>query len=99
MSFTSEAHALAETFIDGSRKTVQNAAELFDEARLPADAGHVARALLLHQISLEECGKLEMLYVATAEVLRGQAIDAAPSASMKRRTERTPTFWPDARPN
>ena len=75
MPLTSEARFLAETLIDGARKTVQNADELFDEARLLADAGHVARALLLHQISLEECGKLEMLYVATAEVLRGQAID------------------------
>ena len=75
MPLTSEARFLAETLIDGARKTVQNADELFDEARLLADAGHVARALLLHQISLEECGKLEMLYVATAEVLRGQAVD------------------------
>ncbi|GEM_PF-4381241 len=75
MPLTSEARSLAETLIDGARKTVQNADELFDEARLLADAGHVARALLLHQISLEECGKLEMLYVATAEVLRGQAVD------------------------
>lgn len=75
MSLTAEARTLAEALIDGARKTVMNADELFDEARLLADAGHVARALLLHQISLEECGKLEMLYVATAEVLRGQAVD------------------------
>lgn len=75
MPLTAEARTLAEALIDGARKTVMNADELFDEARLLADAGHVARALLLHQISLEECGKLEMLYVATAEVLRGQAVD------------------------
>lgn len=75
MPLTAEARALAEILIDGARKTVMNADELFDEARLLAEAGHVARALLLHQISLEECGKLEMLYVATAEALRGQAVD------------------------
>lgn len=75
MPLTAEARTFAETLIDGARKTVMNADELFDEARLLADAGHFARALLLHQISLEECGKLEMLYVATAEVLRGQAVD------------------------
>lgn len=75
MPLTAEARALVEILIDGARKTVVNADELFDEARLLAKAGHLARALLLHQISLEECGKLEMLYVATAEVLRGQAVD------------------------
>lgn len=75
MSLTPEARSLALALIDGAQKTVMNADELFDEARLLAGAGHTARALLLHQISLEECGKLEMLYVATAEVLRGQAVD------------------------
>jgi len=75
MPLTAEARALAETLIQGAQKTVMNADELYDEARLLADAGHVARALLLHQISLEECGKLEMLYVSTAEVLRGQTVD------------------------
>lgn len=75
MHLSSEARTLAYTLIDGAQKTVMNADELFDEARLLADASHVARALLLHQISLEECGKLEMLYVATAEVLRGQTVD------------------------
>jgi AbiV family abortive infection protein len=75
MHLTSEARALAITLIDGAQKTVMNADELFDEARLLAGAGHVARALLLHQISQEECGKLEMLYVTTVEVLRGQAVD------------------------
>ncbi len=75
MHLSPEARTLANTLIDGARKTVVNADELFDEARLLAGAGHVARALLLHQISLEECGKLEMLYVATAEVLRGQPVD------------------------
>jgi AbiV family abortive infection protein len=75
MHLSPEVRTLANTLIDGAQKTVMNADELFDEARLLAGAGHVARALLLHQISLEECGKLEMLYVATAEVLRGQAVD------------------------
>ena len=75
MHLSSEARTLAYTLIDGAQKTVMNADELFDEARLLADASHVARALLLHQIFLEECGKLEMLYVATAEVLRGQTVD------------------------
>lgn len=75
MALTPDAESLALTLIEGAQKTVTNADELFVEARLLAGAGHVARALLLHQISLEECGKLEMLYVATFEVLRGQTVD------------------------
>jgi AbiV family abortive infection protein len=75
MTLTAEAKALAMMLIDGALKTIKNADELFDEARLLADAGHVARALLLHQISLEECGKAEMLYVAVSETLRGQPVD------------------------
>ncbi|SFQ41058.1 AbiV family abortive infection protein [Variovorax sp. 770b2] len=63
------------TLIEGAVKTIKNADELFDEARLLADAGRVARALLLHQISLEECGKAELLYVSLIEVLRGQLVD------------------------
>jgi AbiV family abortive infection protein len=72
---TSETRALATTLLDGAIKTIKNADELFDEARLLAGEGHVARALLLHQISLEECGKAEILYVSVAEALRGQSVD------------------------
>jgi len=75
MTLTPEAKSLAMTLIEGAMKTIRNADELFDEARLLAGAGHIARALLLHQISLEECGKSEMLYVSVAAVLRGQAVD------------------------
>jgi len=75
MTLTSEAKSLAMTLIGGVLKTIKNADELFGEARLLADAGHIARALLLHQISLEECAKAEMLYVSLAEVLRGQPVD------------------------
>lgn len=75
MPIAPEAKSLASTLIEGAVKTIKNADELFDEARLLADAGHVARALLLHQISLEECGKAELLYVSLTEVLRGRPVD------------------------
>lgn len=75
MTLTRETKSLAMTLIEGTLKTIKNADELFDEARLLADAGHTARALLLHQISLEECGKAEILYVSLAETLRGQPVD------------------------
>ena len=38
-----------------------NAEELFQEASLLGSHGAICRALFLHQISLEECGKIEML--------------------------------------
>lgn len=75
MPLTAEAKSLAMTLIEGAHKTIKNADELFDEARLLANAGHVPRALLLHQISLEECAKAEMLYVTLTEVIRGQPVD------------------------
>jgi AbiV family abortive infection protein len=77
MPLSPETKALATTLIEGAAKTVKNADELFDEARLLAGSGHIARALLLHQISLEECGKAEILYVSLFEVLRGQPVDTA----------------------
>jgi hypothetical protein len=64
MPLTPDAKTLAMTLIEGAVKTIKNADELFDEARMLADAGRVARALLLHQISLEECAKAELLYVS-----------------------------------
>lgn len=75
MPLTPDAKSLAMTLIEGAVKTIKNADELFDEARMLADAGRVARALLLHQISLEECAKAELLYVSLSEVLRGQPVD------------------------
>ena len=42
----------------GAEKTFDNAERLFHEAELLAKGGAVARALCLHQISLEECSKV-----------------------------------------
>lgn len=47
--------------IGGAEKTFDNAESLFYEAELLAKAGAVARALCLHQISLEECSKVNNL--------------------------------------
>jgi AbiV family abortive infection protein len=48
---------------------------LFYEAQLLANHGAIARAYFLHQISLEECGKIEMITAATTSILRGETID------------------------
>ncbi|SEB11887.1 AbiV family abortive infection protein [Paraburkholderia sartisoli] len=63
------------TLIEGLVKTFENADELYDEALCLAERGSVARALLLHQISLEECGKADMLCVAVFSSVRGEDID------------------------
>ncbi|MGF6648996.1 AbiV family abortive infection protein [Paraburkholderia sp. GAS82] len=70
-----DAKELAQTLIDGLEKTFQNADELYDEAVHLAGTGAVARALLLHQISLEECGKADMLCVSVFSLLGGEKID------------------------
>lgn len=75
MQLSPETKTLAANLIDGIAKTIVNADELYDEACLLAGAGHIARALLLHQISLEECGKAELLYASLTQVLSGHPID------------------------
>jgi AbiV family abortive infection protein len=50
-----------EVLVRGAEKTFDNAERLFFEAELLAKAGAVARALCLHQISLEECSKVNNL--------------------------------------
>ncbi len=47
--------------IAAAEATFSNAEDLYDEAQALAKSGHHARAVFLHQISLEECGKLELL--------------------------------------
>ncbi|HET6523540.1 AbiV family abortive infection protein [Sphingopyxis sp.] len=50
-----------ELLIDGAQKAFDNAEALFGEAQLLAAHGSRARALCLHQISIEECSKVEYL--------------------------------------
>jgi AbiV family abortive infection protein len=47
--------------VRGAEATCANAEELFLEAVMLREAGHLSRACFLHQISMEECGKVEML--------------------------------------
>jgi len=59
----------------GASKALLNAKELFKEASLLHSHGALSRALFLHQISLEECGKLEMLGNWAASLLMGFEVD------------------------
>jgi AbiV family abortive infection protein len=56
-------------------KVRDNAEQLFCEASLLRAAGALSRALFLHQISLEECGKVDMLGAWAISHLTGMVPD------------------------
>jgi len=60
---------------EGAAKVFQNAEDLFHEATALHAAGALSRSLFLHQISLEECAKIDMLGAWAASVLTGTKID------------------------
>lgn len=61
--------------LEGAEKTFANAEQLFGEARILAEAGAVPRALCLHQISLEECSKLDSLGAWATSLVLGFEVD------------------------
>jgi AbiV family abortive infection protein len=67
--------ASLDVLLSGAEKTFENAERLFFEAELLAKAGAVSRALFLHQISLEECSKLDTIGVWAVSVLVGLEVD------------------------
>jgi AbiV family abortive infection protein len=63
--------ALLSVIVCGAEKTLDNAEKLYFEATLLAKAGATARALCLHQISLEECSKIESMGAWVTSLLSG----------------------------
>lgn len=63
------------TLLDGAEKTFDNAEQLFCEAHALASIGARARALSLHQFSLEECSKVDSLGVWATSLVLDLAID------------------------
>ena len=61
--------------VSGAQKIFENAESLFNEARLLTANGFFIRALVLHQISLEECAKIEILGGWGTALLMGQQVD------------------------
>jgi AbiV family abortive infection protein len=59
----------------GASKALENAVDLFEEAYLLRSHGAFSRALFLHQISLEECSKIELLGAWSTSVLMGREVD------------------------
>ncbi len=66
-----DANGMLNTLADGAAKVLQNASDLYDEATTLHRTGALSRALFLHQISLEECAKIEMLGAWAVSVLAG----------------------------
>ncbi len=59
----------------GAQLTYTNAEELYAEGDLLRRNGSMNRALLLHQISLEECGKIEIIGVWAMNIFLGGDVD------------------------
>ena len=68
-------YPLLPVLLDGAEKTFENAEQLFEEARILAEAGAAARALCLHQISLEECSKIDSLGAWATSLVLGFEVD------------------------
>lgn len=62
-------------YADGAHKIFRNAESLYDEAQLLGQAGHFARASVLHQISMEECSKIYLLGATATSILSGVEVD------------------------
>src|SRR5690554_704085 len=59
----------------GANAVFRNADELWSEACALAQLQHFSRALFLHQISLEECAKVDMLGAWATSLLLDHDVD------------------------
>jgi AbiV family abortive infection protein len=66
-----------QRFIEGAEMIHANAAALYGEALILRNAGAIARASVLHQISMEECSKVDTLGAVVVSILGGQEVDDA----------------------
>lgn len=65
---------LAE-LIRGAEITFANAEQLFQEASLLRENGHLSRSIFLHQMAMEECAKVDMIGAAAVSILTGHQVD------------------------
>jgi AbiV family abortive infection protein len=70
-----ERDAFISELSQGISKAFENALELYQEATLLRSHGAFSRALFLHQVSMEECGKIEILGAGVTSLLAGRDID------------------------
>jgi AbiV family abortive infection protein len=67
--------ALLAELARGAQKMFENAEALYREAKILSAAGSLARALFLHQISLEECAKIEIVGAWAVSLLAGIPVE------------------------
>src|SRR5688572_10967666 len=75
MSGSESAPDLLNEIGRGIDVTFANAKELYEEAQILYKAGRLSRPLFVHQISLEECGKIEMIGAWATAVFLGLKMD------------------------
>lgn len=71
----------------GGELCFDNARLLFEEARLLRQNGAIARAVCLHQLSNEECGKMELLVGWAMRIFVGDEVDSKQMAKALRSHE------------
>src|SRR5712664_3052592 len=64
-------------YSQGAQLIFENAEALYNETQTLGTAGSLARAAALHQISMEECAKIDMLGAYTVSLLMGHEVDDA----------------------
>lgn len=67
--------ATLDELMRGAQLAFDNADALYNEAQLLGTSGAFARALTLHQISMEECSKLDILCAAATGIVMGHPVD------------------------
>lgn len=67
--------ASLKALVSGAETMFDNAERLFCEAEILAKAGGIARPLFLHQISLEECSKINTLGAWAVSLLLGWGVN------------------------
>lgn len=75
MDSTPDTTARMRRYIQGAELVHSNAAALYDEAHILGKVGSFARASVLHQISMEECSKVDTLGAVVVSLLGGQEVD------------------------
>ena len=68
-------HPLLPVLLQGAEKAFENAEQLFHDAEILGGVGAVARAFCLHQISLEECSKVDSLGAWGTSLVLGFEVD------------------------
>lgn len=79
-----QSKALLAELARGGEMIFDNAERLYTEACILRENGALSRALVLYQLSNEECGKLEILGAYAMTIVSGQKIDLRRMASVLR---------------